>query len=58
METYWVSCKKRNGNENSSVIKTKQKKLMLLSNFCVCGQKKSTFITDQELSNCNNIWND
>ena len=30
METYCVSCKKFAENENSSVIKTKQKRLMLL----------------------------
>ena len=36
METYCVSCKK---NKNSSVRKTKQNRLMLLSNSAVCGKK-------------------
>ena len=31
METYCVNCKKNTANENSSVRKTKQNRLMLLS---------------------------
>ena len=42
METYWVSCKKYNENENPNFRKTKQIRLMLLSNCPVCGKKKST----------------
>ena len=38
METYCVSCKKYTANKNSSVRKTKQNKLMLLSNCSVCGK--------------------
>ena len=45
-------------NENSSVRKSKQERLMLLSNCVVCGKKKLTFIKNKELSNFNNIWND
>ena len=37
-------------NENSSVRKTKQNRLMLLSNCPVCGKEKSRFIKNQELS--------
>ena len=44
METYCVSYKKYTANENSSVKKTKQNRLMLLSNCAVCGKKKITFI--------------
>ena len=51
MENYCVSCKKNTANENSSVRKTKQNRLMLLSNCAVCGKKKSTFIKNKELSN-------
>ena len=40
MENYCVSCKKNTANENSSVRKTKQNRLMLLSNCAVCGKKK------------------
>ena len=50
MEIYCVSCKKYTPNENSSVRKTKQKKLMLLANCAVCGKKKSTFIKNKEIS--------
>ena len=51
METYCVSSKKYTGNENSNVRKTKQNRLMLLSNFSICGKKKSTFIKNKELHN-------
>ena len=43
MEKYCVSCKKYTANENSSIRKTKQIRLMVLSNCAVCGKKKSTF---------------
>ena len=36
---------------NSSVRKTKQNRLMLLSTCAVCGKKKSTFVKNKELSN-------
>ena len=49
MKTYCVSCKKNTANENSSVRKTKQNILMLVSNCAVCGKKKSRFIKNQEL---------
>ena len=39
METYGVSCKKYTGNENSSVRKTKQNGLMLLSNCALIKNK-------------------
>ena len=44
IETYCVSCKKNTENKDSSVRKTKQNRLMFLSNYAVCGKKKSTFI--------------
>ena len=51
METYCVSCKKFTENESSSARKTKQDRLMLLSNCAVCGKIKSTFIKNKELHN-------
>ena len=51
METYCVSCKKYAANENSNVIKTKQNRLIPLSNYVVCGKRKSTFIKNKELHN-------
>ena len=44
MENYCVSFKKNTANENSIVRKTKQNKLMILSNCAVCGKKKATYI--------------
>ena len=63
MKTYCVSCKKNIESGNSSVRKTKQKRLMLSSNCAVCGKKKLRFVKNPELhsvvfSTCNNIWND
>ena len=43
METYILRCKRNTANENSSVRKTKQNILILLSNCAVCGNKKSTY---------------
>ena len=51
MESYCVSCKKYTANENSNVRKTKQSRLMLLSNCATCGKKKLTFIKNKELHN-------
>ena len=51
METFCASCKKYTENEKSNVRKTKQNRLMLLSNCTVCSKKKLTFIKDKELHN-------
>ena len=53
MENYCVSCKKNTENKNSSVTKTKQNRLMLLSNCAVCGKKKSTVLKNKELQSFN-----
>ena len=53
METYCVSCKKYIANKNSSVRKTKQNRLILLSNGTICGKKKLTFIENKEFHNFN-----
>ena len=47
METYCVSCKKNTVNENSTVRKTKQNRLFLLSNCAACEKKKSRLIKNQ-----------
>ena len=39
MERYCVNCKKYTVNENWSVKRTKQNRLMLLPNCTVCGMK-------------------
>ena len=48
METHCVSCKKCTANENSNVRKTKQNRLMLLSNCAISGKKKSNFISSND----------
>ena len=55
MKTYCVSCKKDTKNKNSSVRKTKQNRLMLLSNCAICGKKKSAFIKNEGIHNFYNI---
>ena len=51
MKTYSVSCKKYTANENSSVRKTKQNRLILLSNCTISGKQKWTLIKNKELHN-------
>ena len=46
---YCASCKKHTANENSSIKKTKQNRLMLLSNCAICDKKKLTFTRNKEL---------
>ena len=53
MKMYCVSCKKYTENQNSNVRKTKQNRLILLSNFAACGKKKLTFIKNKEFNNFN-----
>ena len=50
METYCVSRKENSANENSRVWKTKQNRLMLLSDCAACGKKKLTFIKNKNLT--------
>ena len=49
MEIFCVSWKKNAENKNSSVRKTKQNRLMLLSNCAVFSNKITRFINNQEL---------
>ena len=44
MKTYCVICKNNTKNNNFSVRRTRQNRLMLLSNCTICGKKKSKFI--------------
>ena len=51
---YCVSCKKYTVNRTSSLRKTKQNKLILLSNCAVCCKKKKKgFYQKKELSSFN-----
>ena len=44
METYCVSYNKNTANKNLIVKKIKQDRLIVLSNYVVCGKKKPRFI--------------
>ena len=49
MEIYCVSCKKYTANENSSVRKTKQKRLMLLANVLFVARKNQLLLRIKKL---------
>ena len=49
----FTSCKKNTANENSSVRKTRQNRLMILSNYAVVAWKNLTFIKNKEVHNFN-----
>ena len=49
MQKQCVSCKKNTANQNSSVRRPKQNRLMILSIFAICGREKSRFVKNQEL---------
>ena len=49
---------KKTSNVSSSFRKTKQNRLILLTNCVVCGKKKSTLIKNKKLHNFNKISND
>ena len=49
METYCVSFRKNTANENLSVRKTKQNRLMLLSNCAFCGKRNQVLLKIEKL---------
>ena len=50
MPSYCLKCRKNAESKNPKVVKTKNKRLMVLSKCAVCDRKKSKFIKDQEAS--------
>ena len=50
MQLYCISSKKNIANKNSSVRRTRQNRLMVVSDCAVCGKKKSRFIKNQKPS--------
>ena len=46
-----VSVVRNTENKNSNVRRTKENRLMILSNCAVCGRKKSAFIKNEEIHN-------
>ena len=48
MKNYCVKCKKGTENIDSKMVRTKNNRLVMQSNFSVCGIKKSRFVKEQE----------
>ena len=48
MLSYCLKCRKNTGNKNTEVVKTKDRRIMLLSKCAVCNSKKSKFLKKQE----------
>ena len=48
MLSHYLKCRKNTESKNPKVIKTKNGKIMLLSKYAVCDNKKSKFIKEQE----------
>ena len=48
MQTYCVSCRKNTENKDAKVIKTKNGRLQMRSQYSICGNKKSRFVKKQE----------
>ena len=48
MSSYCLKCKKNTENINPRVLKTKNNKTMILSQFAICSSKNSKFITKKE----------
>ena len=47
MNTYCLSCKKDTKNIDPKVIKTKNKRKMMLSRCSICNNKKPTFVSER-----------
>ena len=45
MNSYCLSCKKNTENTNQKMVKTKNNRLMILSTYAICNNKKSRFIS-------------
>ena len=47
-ETYCLACRKYSENINPKIVRNRQNRLMIQSNYAVCTSKKSRFIKEQE----------
>ena len=47
-ETYCLVCKKYTENTNPKIVRSRQNRLMIQSNFAICTIKKSRFIKEQK----------
>ena len=48
MQTYCLVCRKNTDNINSKMVKTKNGRLQLKSQYPICENKKSRFVKEQE----------
>ena len=48
MLSYCLKCTKNTESKNPEIVKTKNRRIILLSKFSVCNRKKSTFLKEQE----------
>ena len=55
MLSYCLKCRKNRESKNPKVVKTKNGRLMVLSNCAVCGSKKPKFIEEQKASELLNM---
>ena len=47
-ETYCLVCRKYTKNNNLKIVRNRQNRLMMQSNFANCGSKKSRLIKEQQ----------
>ena len=47
-ETYCLACRKYTKNNNPKIVRNRQNRLIIQSNFATCGSKKSRFIKEQQ----------
>ena len=48
MLSYCLKCRKNTASKNLKVVRTKNGRIMLLSRFSMCNNKKSKFLKEQE----------
>ena len=48
MSSDCLKCRKNTQSKNPRIVKTKNRKIMLLSKCAVCNTKKSTFVKEQQ----------
>ena len=50
MLLYCLKCRKNTETKNTKVVRTRNRKIKLLSKYAVCDSRKSKFIKEQEAS--------
>ena len=50
MLSYCLECRKNTESKNPKIVRTKNRRIMLLSRCSVCNSKKSKFLEEQEAS--------